>query len=100
MTSINDAISTAVVVEEKIVGIQGVFTNITELKQAETKIRPLRKIERLELSMVLGTVKVHNGFIRVESTPGRGTLFQIYLPLAVKTETEDRQHNSITRIFS
>lgn len=43
----------------------------------------------LGLSMVQGTVKAHNGFISVESTPGRGTFFQIYLPLAGKPGIEN-----------
>ncbi len=34
----------------------------------------------LGLSMVIGIVKGHGGFLRVESTPGRGTTFEIYLP--------------------
>jgi CheY-like chemotaxis protein len=38
----------------------------------------------LGLAMVFGIVKAHSGWIRVEATPGQGSLFQIFLP-AVET---------------
>ncbi len=34
----------------------------------------------LGLSTVLGIVRSHSGFLRLETEPGRGTLFEIYLP--------------------
>ncbi len=36
----------------------------------------------LGLAMVYGVVKTHNGFIRVESQPGRGSTFELYFPTA------------------
>jgi PAS domain S-box-containing protein len=39
----------------------------------------------LGLSIVYGIIKSHNGFINCSSTPGRGTSFAIYLPLARTT---------------
>ncbi|HCS13407.1 MAG: histidine kinase [Zetaproteobacteria bacterium CG06_land_8_20_14_3_00_59_53] len=42
----------------------------------------------LGLSMVFGTVKSHDGFIEVDSSPGRGSNFNIYFPLLADTDPE------------
>ena len=42
----------------------------------------------LGLSIIYGIVKQHDGFITVDSTPGQGTTFRIYLPL-VNSEREE-----------
>ena len=44
--------------------------------------KPATKGSGLGLSVVHGIIKSHSGAILVESEPGRGTTFQIYLPAA------------------
>jgi len=45
----------------------------------------------LGLSMVYGTIKQHNGNINVNSEPGKGTTFRIYLPMITDTEEAERE---------
>ena len=42
----------------------------------------------LGLAQVYGIIKQHEGFIDAASTPGRGTRFEIYLPLSTTDEIE------------
>ncbi len=41
----------------------------------------------LGLPVVLGIVRAHNGFVTVESQPGRGSTFRVFLPLSAKAIT-------------
>jgi|GEM_PF-231566 len=46
----------------------------------------------LGLASVYGIAHQHDGWVEVQSQPGRGTLFQVYLPVAASaTENEERE---------
>lgn len=49
--------------------------------------KPIGKGTGLGLSAVYGCVKNHNGAIDVDTHPGQGTTFDIYLPVIEKSET-------------
>jgi PAS domain S-box-containing protein len=50
--------------------------------------KALGKGTGLGLSTVIGIVKNHEGFVRVESTPGKGSTFRVFLPANAGKRTE------------
>lgn len=50
--------------------------------------KPKDKGTGLGLSIVHGVLKTHGGFIEVQTKAGKGTTFNLYIPLATKTEDE------------
>ncbi|HEY1583354.1 MAG TPA: response regulator [Chthoniobacterales bacterium] len=51
----------------------------------------------LGLSVVYGVVNNHRGFVQVESEPGKGTTFGIYLPLGAATEPDVNGNGGVGR---
>ena len=49
------------------------------------------------MAAVYGIVKNHNGWIGVTSTPGTGTVVNVYIPVYEKKEPKEKEKNIVTR---
>lgn len=49
----------------------------------------------LGLSTVIGIIKSHGGFVKVNSQPGKGSQFQVYLPATETTENQKEVEESL-----
>lgn len=51
----------------------------------------------LGMSAVLGIIKAHNGALQLDSQPGEGTTFKVYLPVQMsKSETEEAHQKAVS----
>ena len=60
--------------------------------------KELDKGTGLGLTMAMGIIKQHGGFIDLQSEPGRGSVFQLYLPLVVTGATDAEPATQNTEI--
>ena len=60
--------------------------------------KPIHKGTGLGLSTVYGIIRQHQGWITVESTPGRGTTFNVFLPSAPPGEVKRRSSRPKTEL--
>lgn len=54
----------------------------------------------LGLAMVYGVVRNHGGFIRIDSNPGKGTTFSVFLPAADEAPVDDSPESRPTEMES
>lgn len=54
--------------------------------------KELGKGTGLGLSTVTGIIKSHGGFVKVDSTVGKGSQFQVYLPAVESTQTQEAEN--------
>ena len=83
---------------ESYVYIRVIDTGVGISKQTKSRIfepfystKERGKGTGLGLSVVYGVVKNHHGFIQVESEPGQGSAFTVYLPVITVAETNGQR---------
>lgn len=55
------------------------------------------KATGMGLSVVYGIVKQHKGWVNVESSPGKGSIFRIYLPaVSIESEEKEKEKESVS----
>ena len=77
----------------------GVGINREDLKKIFEPFYTKKKLGRsgtgLGMTLIWSTVKDHNGFIDIQTEEGKGTLFDLYFPLARNVTEEMKRHFSL-----
>jgi signal transduction histidine kinase len=84
-TRLNPGRVDEIVVEMEDTGIGIPRTDLPKIFEPFYTTKPPGRGTGLGLSVVYGIVEGHHGRIEVDSIPGKGTTFQVYLPVRGET---------------